>query len=404
MARNLCFYINFDRSFTGGPRVVYNFVKKIDKTRYIPIVLTNKTSELTERLSAVGCECIIIPQHSQIGDRDGEAIQGGFLRRLSAVGQTLGYNRKIRAILKQRHCDLLWVRNVKGVLLTGVAARQCGVPLVWDIGMEKNSAGIIRHLHNAGFRFAAKVVTEAGCVAASIFTPFQRQANAKKLEVVKSGIPDDRVAEIQAAQSRAVAKRLSQDTNARIRIINIATVCDRKNQSMIVKATLPLIKEFPNLLVSFVGPPVEQEYMNALQSQIALSGSDPNYEFVGWRDDAVELLVCSDIFVLSSKIEGVPYSVLESMHAGVPVVATRCGGVPDVILNGETGFTMEIDDVESMRAAVRRLITDRQIRQTIVANAKQFVLQNHTSEKWCSDYMNLFDRIIAEHGKSESWN
>ena len=169
--KKILFYINFDRSFTGGPRVVYNLVSKIDMERFHPVVVTNKPSELTEKLASLNREFVILEQHRAIGEDDGDAVRGGIVKRLSAMRHVLGYNRRFQTILNQHKCDVLWVRNIKGVLLTGVAARRSKVPLIWDIGMEKTSRGFMRLLHNVGFRLATKVITEGKCVATSIFTP-----------------------------------------------------------------------------------------------------------------------------------------------------------------------------------------------------------------------------------------
>ncbi len=391
MALNVGFYISFDQSFTGGPRVVYNFVTRIDKDRFSPLVITNKHSPLTEHLDQAGIKYVIVPQHPVIGDQDGQTVQGGLLARANAVGHVWRYNRKIQAILKEHKCDLLWVRNIKGVLLTGIAAKRRGIPLIWDIGMEKPSKGIFRRFYDVGFRLATTVITEANCVAKSIFTEHQLRTHAKKLAVVKSGIPDDRVAEI------ITARRDCNRTDDEIRIINLASICDRKNQAMIVGAVLPLVDEFPNLKVSFVGPSVEDDYTASLKSRISSAGAESNFEFLGWRNDAVKLLVASDLFLLASKVEGVPYSVLESMHARIPVVSTRCGGVPDVILDGVTGLTMEIGDEAGMTAAIRKTISDTDFSDQVTANANEFVLENHTAEKWCGRYMDLFEQLKAKH-------
>jgi len=387
---NICFFIGYDGLYTGGPRVAYNFVTRIDQTRFSPLVITNQQSPLTEHMDQAGIQYVILTQHPAIGDQDGGTIQGGPLAKAKAVWLVLRYNQRIKAVLKEHDCNLLWARNIKGVLLTGIAAKRLGIPLIWDIGMEKTSAGIFRRLYDVGFRLATKVITEADCVAKSIFTEDQVRVHQNKLGVVKSGIPDDRVDEIIAA--KAACNR----TDDEIRIINLASISDRKNQSMLVGAVLPLIAEFPKLKVQFVGPSMDDEYTEKLKSRISEANAQSNFDFLGWRNDAISLLVNSDIFLLASKVEGVPYSVLESMHAGIPVISTRCGGVPDVIHDRQTGLTMEVGDEPAMTEAIRSLVSDRQFAQQIADNATQYVQEHHTSDKWCHRYMDLFEQLDAE--------
>ncbi len=387
--KRVFFYVNmFGDTFTGGPRVVFNFAQKIDRQRFEPTIITNVESELTDRLRDIDAKYIVLSQKDRIGTNDGEVLKRGTFNRVAAAWQTLQYNNQIYRILREGQCDLLWVRNIKSVLLTGVAARRLGIPLIWDIGMEKTSRGFIQLLHNTGFRLATRVITESSCVADSIFTEKQILKNRAKLGVVKSGIPDDRVQEI--LQERSQVQRNEQQ----FRIINIASVCQRKNQAMIIRSILPLLNRHPEIHVTFVGNYSEPDYLEELKQLISKAGAEEHFEFLGWRSDATRLLVNSDLFVLSSYVEGVPYSVLESIHAGVPVVSSRCGGVPDVIRNNETGMLVDCDDDAALTKSIEQLVGDRQILEQLAENAHRYVMNNHTSDRWCATYMDLFDQLI----------
>ena len=386
--RSIAFFINYFDSFTGGPRVVYNFVRMIDTSRFRPVVLTNKRSPLTDSLEQAGIAFHVIEQDPSIDEGQKRVMDRGPLAKIGGAWKVYQYNNKISRVLKDESVDLLWVRNTKGVLLSGFAATRLRIPLIWDIGMEKTSKGMVGYLHNISFWLAKKVVTESESVARSIFSQRQVKTNEEKLVVVRSGIPSDRVIEIES--EKGAAKKSSE----RFNIINIASICDRKNQKMAIQSILPLIESHPEILVTFVGPVVEQEYFDELNKTISEAGAEKNFEFLGWRDDATKLLVSSDLFLLCSKVEGVPYSVLESMHAKIPVVATACGGVPAVIVDGETGYLIQIDDVESMTNGVQSLLSNSKKRSQMANSAYEFVLQNHTAENWCATYMDLMDSLI----------
>lgn len=375
--------------------MVYNFVNQIDKERFSPFVLTNKESELTDELQKSGYEFEIIPQNDRIGNQSDVTVKGGWLGRLLAARDVFAYNNVFGDLLDEKKCDVLWVRNIKAVLMSGWAARKRNIPLVWDIGMEKTSKGLVRHLHNIGFGLVDKVVTESSCVAKSIFTDKQVAKYQSKLTVVKSGIPEDRVKSIHDAVANPAEK------NGRFNIINIASVCARKNQQMVVKAILPLLESHPEILVSFVGPFTEEEYYEQTKKMIEDESADKHFQFLGWRNDATELLANSDLFVLSSHIEGVPYSILEAMHAKVPVVATDCGGVPDVILDEKTGFLIQRDDDATMSQRIGVMIKDRGLARQLAGTANQFVLENHTAEKWCHSYMDLLDSLISKRHEKQ---
>jgi len=387
--------INYDDAFTGGPRVVYNFVKKLNGSKFFPVVITNKESELTQHLEKENCKVIVVPQKQILSDELGTAVSGGIFHKLKTGLEVWKYNRAVLRVVREEKLELFWARNIRAVLLMGLATRWAKIPLIWDIGMEKKSQGFTRLLYDFGFRLAKKVVTEADCVAQNIFTPKQIAHNREKLTVVKSGIPQDRVASIEDAVCQQAKLTAAKDSSV-FKIINIATICDRKNQLMLVEAVIPLIKSFPDVLVSFVGPVIEQDYAGELHRLIAQNNADSNFEFLGWCDNATALLAESDLFVLTSKNEGVPYSILESMHAKVAVVATSCGGVPDVILDGKTGYIVEVDDHSTLSERIKQLMLDPSERKALAQQAADFVQQNHTADKWVASYMDLFSSLIQK--------
>lgn len=87
-----------------------------------------------------------------------------------------------------------------------------------------------------------------------------------------------------------------------------------------------------------------------------------NVIFLGNRKDVPEILSVMDVFVLSSLYEGLPVSLLEAMACALPVVVTRVGGIPEVVINGKTGFIVEPGNVNQFSSKLKELLTDKQKR------------------------------------------
>ncbi len=387
MPETVCFYINFFESYTGGPQVVRNLTERLDPARFRPYVITNRPSPLCDDLTKRSIEFEILPQPETLAEAGGATVRTP-LKRLWNSMKALGYNRKIYRILRKQNCALVWSRNIKGTLLTGFAAKALRIPLIWDIGMEKKSSGAIGRLHRLGFQLSDAIVTEGACVAPSIFPPKLCEKYQHKIQVIKSGIPDDRVAEI--LKLKADKKNCAD----RVTVINIASICQRKNQRLLLDAMLPLMQDRENLDLKLVGPPVEEAYQKELVQMVADANMESRIEFLGWRSDALELLVNADIFALTSFVEGVPYSILEAMYAEVAIVSTRCGGVPDVVTDGESGFVVDDFQPDTFRRRVGQLVDDVSRRNRFCENAYAFASQNHTSSVWSSRYMELFSEIL----------
>jgi glycosyltransferase involved in cell wall biosynthesis len=98
------------------------------------------------------------------------------------------------------------------------------------------------------------------------------------------------------------------------------------------------------------GPLAEQ-----LEEQRVGLGLGERFRFLGYREDPIRVLVASDVFCLSSRFEGLPISLLEAMASGLPVVATKVGGIPSVVTDGKEGRLVPAGDPIALAAAVAEL-------------------------------------------------
>jgi glycosyltransferase involved in cell wall biosynthesis len=137
----------------------------------------------------------------------------------------------------------------------------------------------------------------------------------------------------------------------------VTRLCRQKAPELLVLAAARLAKELPRLQVLVVGAGPAEGRVRAL---IDAHGLGRTVRLLGLRDDVPDVLAAFDVAVSSSDWEGTPLSVLEYMAAGLPVVATAVGGVPDLITSGVNGLLVERGDWRGLAAAVSRLLQDRE--------------------------------------------
>lgn len=171
-----------------------------------------------------------------------------------------------------------------------------------------------------------------------------------KLVLVPNGIPPP-----PAPTGRDVRSELGIEPDSPV----IGTVCTLRPQkalNVLVDAAAELVETFPRLRVLVAGEGSERL---RLEAQIARLGLRETVLLLGRRTDVPEVLASLDVAVCSSWFEGTPLSVLEYMEAGLPVVSTRVGGVPDLIEEGANGLLVQPGDPAALASAIGELLADR---------------------------------------------
>ena len=115
--------------------------------------------------------------------------------------------------------------------------------------------------------------------------------------------------------------------------------------------------------------------------------------FHGLSFDIPSLLASADIFVLASRWEGFPMSILEAMRAGLPVIASNVGGVAEAVMEGETGALVPPDDVPALSSALRRLIADRDLRREWGTKGRQRFEAKFTFERMLEKTLEVWERM-----------
>ena len=120
---------------------------------------------------------------------------------------------------------------------------------------------------------------------------------------------------------------------------------------------------------------------------------------LGWQSDIERVLSAADMVVLTSDNEGTPLSLIQAGMAGLPVVSTKVGSVPEVVLDGTTGIVTSLDVVE-IANALEKLCKDRELRDRLGKAAQEFTLANFGVERLVQDHEKLYKRLIANQAMS----
>jgi glycosyltransferase involved in cell wall biosynthesis/uncharacterized membrane protein len=175
-------------------------------------------------------------------------------------------------------------------------------------------------------------------------------------------------------------------------IITVGRFAYPKDYVTLVRAVACVETDFHAI---FVG---EGPDRRAVANEIRRLGLAPSVALVGARSDVPELLAEADVFVLSSRSEGLPMSVLEAMAAGLPVVATDVGGVSELVLDGETGLLVPPGDATALATALERLLRDEDLRRRMAASARARVEREFDLTTFQKAHVELYSRELERRG------
>lgn len=119
---------------------------------------------------------------------------------------------------------------------------------------------------------------------------------------------------------------------------------------------------------------------------------------LGWQSDIERVLSAADIVVLTSDNEGTPLSLIQAGMAGLPVVTTKVGSVPEVVIDGTTGIVTSLDVLE-IANALEKLCRDKELRNRLGKAAQEFTLANFGVDRLVKDHEQLYKRLIANRAK-----
>jgi glycosyltransferase involved in cell wall biosynthesis len=151
--------------------------------------------------------------------------------------------------------------------------------------------------------------------------------------------------------------------------------------------------------MDLIGDGPLEEKLRVQAGRLGLTG---RVHFRGFSENPAAALAGAQIFVLASRSEAFPYSILEAMRAGLPVVATRVGGVPEAVVEGETGFLIPSGDPSVLADRLARLITDAALRARFGQNGRERYLRRFTFEQMFAKTIQIYREVLGESASSRA--
>ena len=225
---------------------------------------------------------------------------------------------------------------------------------------------------------------------------FIANSEAVRLDTVaREGIPPDKILVvyngIDLARFGEIGTAVPSDARGP-RVIVVSNLIPYKGHDYFLIAWKEVLAAFPDAVALLVG---DGPARPTLEAQARRLGIEHAVRFLGVREDVPALLASADVFVHPSLQEGYSNAVLEAMAAGRPIVATAVGGNVEAIADGRTGLLVPPRDSAALKAAMLRLLHDRQEAARMGHQARTAVQQRHEMSRMISEYERIYDDVLS---------
>jgi len=270
-------------------------------------------------------------------------------------------NRRIAAVITSDFYTNIF--GLTGAALAGVPVRIGGRR---EIVTDKGPAKLV--LQRGAYALAGAIVANSNAAASRLR---REGVPSRSIHVVSNGVE--------------LPQRAMRERAGRPRAVCVANLRPEKGHDVLIDAIAGR-PDLRDLQVEFVG---DGPCRSALEAQARARGVGDRVRFLGERRDVGERLGDADLFVLPSRTEALPNSVMEAMAAGLPVVACRIGGIPELVEHGVTGLLVPPDDPDALADAMAQLVANPARASALGAAARGAVAERFSMARMIAGFTEI---------------
>ncbi len=304
----------------------------------------------------------------------------------------------LTTLLRQERPYIVHTHTSKAGVLGRLAARIAGIPVIVHTPHGHVFYGHFGPIFSWGFSriecVMAWITDELIALTAAEKTEHLERGigRADRVAVVPSGIDIDRFQKARAA-GKVMPDWFDCPSDAVV-IGSVGWLTDVKGHRFLVDAVAQLKQEYPRLHLVILGSGDQQD---ALLHQAREVGISQAVHLVGHRADVERALAGMDCFVLPSLNEGMGRALIEAMAAGLPVIASRVGGIPALIHDAHNGLLIPAEDSRALAVALRRMLSDPVWAQTLGQNAMQSIGTNYGVPAMIQAIESIYRRAVISY-------
>ena len=380
-------YIDTHNTFGGGQTMLLRLIEGLDKSKFLPIlVCSGDNQKFIQELKVHLIDFSPIKTKILV-------LENKFLKALLQFPNFFKMNFKIAQIIREKKPDIIHVNLFYSALFSIIPAKIYKKPFVW---IAQTPSDLLKYKFLTKFliRFADKTILTCKDF---IRLAKENDFNTTKLQTIYTGLKmedyyqkEDLGNEI-GINGQKIKKPL---------VVMIGRF-DRyqKGHQYFIEAAKIIKESLPNINFLIIGGAVdskEEEYRRELEEKVKELKLSNQVIFTGFYPDLIYLLSNTEAVVIPSLYEAPSAVALEAMAMKRPVVASNVGGIPEVVIDGETGFLVPPKNPEAIAEKVIFLLKNPQIAKEMGEGGYKRVKENFTQEKLTREYEKLYDNLLKK--------
>ncbi len=293
----------------------------------------------------------------------------------------LMFVRRLMSVLKRERPDIVHLHSRRGAdVLGGIAARLCGLPTILSRRVDNPERGPI----GLKYRLFDRVITISRAIS---------------LVLLDAGIPREKIVCVHSAADRRLFRPecdrqwfdVAFGTQPGDKVIGVlAQFIERKGHRYLIEALPSIMEQHPEVRVIFFGRGPLQDSLEVLVRDRQLENT---IQFAGFREDIARVLPCLSMLVHPVTAEGLGVALLQAASCGVPVVASNVGGVPEIVIDNETGLLVPPENSQALQDAIVSLLEQPKLAKKLGQAARQLVDEEFSIGKMAAGNLKVYREL-----------
>jgi glycosyltransferase involved in cell wall biosynthesis len=380
-------YIYTHTAYGGGQTMLSRLIEGLDKKEFLPTVVCSADNpRFIQELKEKKIDHIPLETKNVI-------TENKLLKAVLQLPNFIGINLKIAKIIKDKKPDIIHVNLFYSALFSIIPAKIYGKPFLW---VAQTPSDLLKYKILTKFLIA---VSDKTIITCEDFIKMAKEngLNASKLKVIYTGLKME-----EFYQGEKLAKNILINSREIKRpVVAMIARFDReqKGHKYFIEAAKMIKDRFPQtnfLIVGGTFSKEEEEFKKELEDKGKELGLGQNLIFSGFYPDLIGLLYGTDIIVIPSSYEAPSAVAMEASAAKKPVVASNAGGIPEIIIDGKTGFLVPYKGSKEIAEKVIFLLDHPETAKEFGEKGRERIKDNFSQERLADSHKFLYNSLIRK--------